>query len=122
VNEEVKRALKTCPRCHKEYIGYPALSRVDNKTPICSDCGREEARMGLARSLEKHPMHLSRTEIVCKAYDLASLILESRANDGTITERLESEGWTFDDIARVENELRKIAHRLASHKGDLKLK
>jgi predicted RNA-binding Zn-ribbon protein involved in translation (DUF1610 family) len=34
---------RICPRCGKEYTGYPALSRKDNETPICSDCGMEEA-------------------------------------------------------------------------------
>lgn len=32
-----------CPRCHKEYDGYPAISREDNKTEICSQCGQDEA-------------------------------------------------------------------------------
>ena len=32
-----------CPICGKEIVGYPALSRKDNKTKICSDCGQEEA-------------------------------------------------------------------------------
>ena len=32
-----------CPRCNKEIIGYPAISRVDNLTEICSDCGLDEA-------------------------------------------------------------------------------
>lgn len=36
---------KTCPRCHKEYTDYPAISRIDNETPICPNCGIEEARM-----------------------------------------------------------------------------
>ncbi len=35
--------MSTCPRCKKDYTGYPALSRRDNKTDICSDCGTEEA-------------------------------------------------------------------------------
>ena len=32
-----------CPKCGKEYIGYPALSREDNKTKICPKCGVKEA-------------------------------------------------------------------------------
>lgn len=32
-----------CPKCGKYYIGYPALSRRDNKTKICPKCGVEEA-------------------------------------------------------------------------------
>lgn len=37
--------LKTgvCPRCGKSYTGRPALSRKDNTTMICPDCGTREA-------------------------------------------------------------------------------
>ena len=35
--------MKTCPKCGKKYSGYHALSREDNKTEICSDCGVAEA-------------------------------------------------------------------------------
>ena len=34
---------KVCPKCHKKYTDYPALSRRDNKTYICPDCGVREA-------------------------------------------------------------------------------
>jgi ribosomal protein S27AE len=41
---------KTCPRCGKIatygdpfHRGFGALSRIDNKTRICSDCGVDEA-------------------------------------------------------------------------------
>ena len=30
--------IRTCPICKKEYKGRPALSRVDNKQEICSEC------------------------------------------------------------------------------------
>lgn len=33
----------TCPKCGHTYQGYPALSRVDNRTEICPDCGIREA-------------------------------------------------------------------------------
>ncbi len=32
-----------CPKCGRAYQGYPALSRVDNRTEICPDCGIIEA-------------------------------------------------------------------------------
>ena len=35
--------IRTCPKCGIEYQGYPAISRKDNKTPICPDCGTREA-------------------------------------------------------------------------------
>ena len=31
-----------CPLCKESWTGYPALSRVDNKTDICSPCGMQE--------------------------------------------------------------------------------
>ena len=37
-----------CPRCKKDYTEYPALSRVDNKTNICSKCGTAEAMWDFA--------------------------------------------------------------------------
>ena len=32
-----------CPWCEKEIETFAAWSRRDNKTDICSDCGRTEA-------------------------------------------------------------------------------
>jgi len=32
-----------CPRCGKETTDFPALSRRDNETEICSACAMEEA-------------------------------------------------------------------------------
>ena len=34
---------KVCARCGNAIIGYPAISRKDNKTEICSNCGTLEA-------------------------------------------------------------------------------
>ena len=35
--------LRICPICGKEYTEHPALSRKDNSTLICPDCGTREA-------------------------------------------------------------------------------
>lgn len=42
---------RTCPVCGQEYSEHPALSRADNETLICPDCGTREALadMGVAR-------------------------------------------------------------------------
>lgn len=37
-----------CPRCKNPIEGYPALSRVDNKTDICTPCGTKEAMWDFA--------------------------------------------------------------------------
>lgn len=43
--KKIKKAgqVKKCPICGKPIKGFPAISRKDNKTEICSDCGTEEA-------------------------------------------------------------------------------
>lgn len=39
------RITAICPKCGKEYTGYPAVSREDNLTKICTECGIREALM-----------------------------------------------------------------------------
>ena len=41
--KEQIRVTRRCPRCGLEYTGHPALSREDNETLICPDCGTREA-------------------------------------------------------------------------------
>lgn len=35
--------MKICPKCQKGYRGRSAVSRADNATLICPDCGAKEA-------------------------------------------------------------------------------
>ena len=35
--------ITICPQCGKVYSESPALSRIDNQTLICPDCGTREA-------------------------------------------------------------------------------
>lgn len=35
--------MAICPKCGREYSERPALSRTDNRTEICPDCGTMEA-------------------------------------------------------------------------------
>ena len=35
--------LQKCPKCGKEFTEYPAISREDNETEICPECGVREA-------------------------------------------------------------------------------
>lgn len=40
---EANERIKICPRCGNAYHGVPALSRTDNETLVCPDCGTREA-------------------------------------------------------------------------------
>lgn len=37
------RELRKCPLCGRTYGEVPALSRTDNETLICPDCGTRQA-------------------------------------------------------------------------------
>lgn len=41
--------MKICPKCNKSFERLLAVSRRDNKTAICDDCGIEEALDSLPR-------------------------------------------------------------------------
>lgn len=45
-------AIKVCPLCESVYTCYPAVSRRDNKTYICSLCGMDEAMQDFAGGVE----------------------------------------------------------------------
>ena len=50
---------RTCPKCGCVYIGDPALSRTDNETLICPDCGTREALEALEISPEEQEKIIS---------------------------------------------------------------
>lgn len=39
----MSKPARKCPICSKIYTDYPALSREDNKTEICPECGQQQA-------------------------------------------------------------------------------
>ncbi|MCB5279290.1 MAG: hypothetical protein LHW59_07190 [Candidatus Cloacimonetes bacterium] len=51
--ETTTNFIKTCPLCSKEYKGHPAISRIDNQTPICPTCGARQALEGLGLKQEE---------------------------------------------------------------------
>lgn len=45
---------KKCPRCKGPLGEIPALSRRDNKTDICSECGFKEAMEDAQKIIDKY--------------------------------------------------------------------
>lgn len=43
MKEDNVTRLAICPRCGQPYYEPPALSRLDNETLICPDCGTRQA-------------------------------------------------------------------------------
>lgn len=52
IKKHNKDNKKICPKCGAVITFYPAISRIDNKTEICSDCGVCEAITIYKMSLE----------------------------------------------------------------------
>ena len=50
-NDVIRMAV--CPLCGRTYHGAPALSREDNETLICPDCGTREALDSIGVSPEE---------------------------------------------------------------------
>lgn len=48
-----------CPKCGKRYRAPSAISRVDNRTPICPDCGIRESLDSIGFSPEEQDHILS---------------------------------------------------------------
>ena len=47
------RQIRVCPLCGKAYAEPPALSRTDNETPLCPDCGTRQALDSIGISPEE---------------------------------------------------------------------
>lgn len=54
-----EKETRICPLCSIEYHGVPALSRTDNQTLICPDCGSRQALESIGISKEEQEKILS---------------------------------------------------------------
>ena len=53
------RQIRVCPLCGKTYGEAPALSRTDNETLICSDCGTRQALESIGIDAEEREKIIS---------------------------------------------------------------
>ena len=53
------REIRVCPLCGKAYVEPPALSRTDNETLICPDCGVRQALESIGINTEEQDKILS---------------------------------------------------------------
>ena len=58
MKDEIRR-IRTCPLCGQTYTEPPALSRTDNETLICPDCGIRQALESIGISPEEQEKILS---------------------------------------------------------------
>ena len=53
------RQIRVCPLCGRSYGEAPALSRTDNETLICPDCGTRQALESIGIDAEERERILS---------------------------------------------------------------
>ena len=78
---------KKCPSCGNWFLSYPALSRRDNSTYICPDCGVKEAMEDYMNSIKKEGLE----EATQKA------LLEDPENEALTKPLTESVSWDYYD-------------------------
>lgn len=59
IKDDNKRK-KICPSCKKVYTEYPAISRKDNKTLICSECGMKEIQEPFEELLREYGIEIDK--------------------------------------------------------------
>lgn len=63
--KETSERISVCPRCGQAYRGRPALSRKDNKTPVCADCGIRDALESIGVDREEQEQILEAIHRCC---------------------------------------------------------
>ena len=63
MKKEETMTERTCPICGSTYTGAPALSRTDNETLICPDCGTRQALASIGVGPEEQEKILSTIHI-----------------------------------------------------------
>lgn len=53
------RQIRVCPLCGRSYGEVPALSRTDNETLICPDCGTRQALESIGIDAEEREKIIS---------------------------------------------------------------
>ena len=66
MKHDTERTERICPKCGRTFTEHPALSRADNETLICPDCGVREAleSIGIGKAEQEailEAMHHART-------------------------------------------------------------
>ena len=87
---------KKCPKCGKTYTDFPALSRKDNKTYICPQCGEKEAMGDFIKSLNED------NETNTEDFKVGDVVTDLIDNDLAVIEEI-------DDTRKAKYLLRFVA-------------
>lgn len=78
---------KKCPKCGKTYTEYPALSRRDNKTYICPQCGTGEAMEDFKKANLQED---NNTDEINEEFKVGDVVTDLIDNDLAVIEEIDN--------------------------------
>lgn len=78
---------KKCPKCGKTYTEYPALSRRDNKTYICPQCGTDEAMEDFKKANLQED---NNTDEINEEFKVGDVVTDLIDNDLAVIEEIDN--------------------------------
>ena len=115
------KSYKMCPRCGRPYSDYPAISRYDDKTEICPDCGVEEAMINYTGgTLEAPNKYKDKARRYNKYKDKARKY--NKDNSKRISEEVTIDTPTQEDLDRDEENTKAMNKKeIEDRVGELRL-
>lgn len=115
------KSYKMCPRCGRPYSDYPAISRYDDKTEICPDCGVEEAMINYTGgTLEAPNKYKDKAKRYNKYKDKAKKY--NKDNSKRVNEEVTIDTPTQEDLDRDEENTKAMNKKeIEDRIGELRL-
>ena len=119
IEEEAEgKSYRMCPRCGRPFSGYPAISRYDNETEICPDCGVEEAMVNYTGGTLEAP---DKYKDEARKYNEENKVEESVSSD-EINEEVTIDTPTQEDLDKDDANTKALDKKQIEDKiGELRL-
>ena len=116
---------KECPICHKKYTQFPAVSRRDNKTYICPQCGVDEAIEDMLKNKKDENKEIKTEEDTNNQHYIAKCTLFDNTteipNSYLLLDEKDSGGISGLDIVLVESRFGNLMYNTDYNVKDLEI-
>ena len=115
---------KECPICHKKYTQFPAVSRRDNKTYICPECGVDEAIEDMLKNKKDENKEIKTEDTNNQHYIAKCTLFDNTTeipNTYLLLDEKDSEGISGLDIVLVESRFGNLMYNTDYNVKDLEI-
>lgn len=117
--------IKECPKCHKKYTQFPAVSRRDNKTYICPQCGVDEAIEDMLKNKKDENKEIKTEEDTNNQHYIAKCTLFDNTteipNTYLLLDEKNSDGQTGLDIILADSIFKNLMYNSDYEVKDLEI-